>query len=341
MKYRYLSERASDAMWLQDVQGRFLDGNEAFEKLTGFTVKEMTGVHLGPFLSQESLARAREVRQHLIKGESFDQPYEQVFFVKGGGTKPVQMSTNALVVDDEFIGFEHVARDMTREKEFEENVRAYIQQITMAQEDERKRVSRDLHDDVSPEILVLIKKLDALSDRSRLKVSDVRNSIKEVRGQAEKALEALRRTAQGLRPRIIDDLGLVAAVEWIAEEMEQEEHCTVEVSSSGMDREPSPEVQIVLFRITQEALNNIRKHARADKVTITITGQPDTISMEIADNGKGFTVPVHVEDTVRDGHLGLMGMDERARLLNGTLEISSAPGTGTRIRARLPWSVGT
>ena len=341
MKYRYLFEHASDAMWLQDIQGRFLDGNAAFEKLTGFTVKEMVGVHLRPFLSDESLARAREIRRHLVKGEAFEQPYEQIFYVKGGGTKPVQMSTNALVVDDEFIGFEHVARDMTREKEFEENVRAYIQQITMAQEDERKRVSRDLHDDVSPEILVLIKKLDALYDRGRLKVSEVRDSIGEVRSQAEKALEALRRTAQGLRPRIIDDLGLVAAVEWIAEELEREEDITIQVTSSGIDREPSPEVQIVLFRITQEALNNIRKHASAGIVEISLRGTEDTIHLEITDNGKGFTVPVHVEDTVRDGHLGLMGMDERARLLNGTLEISSVPGKGTRILARLPWSVGS
>ena len=99
----------------------------------------------------------------------------------------------------------------------------------------------------------------------------------------------------------------------------------------------SPETQIVLFRIAQEALNNIRKHAKASLVTIRLEGSDNDISMTVTDNGEGFEVPVRAEDMVSAGRLGLMGMYERARLLNGNLQIKSAPGQGTELTVRLPW----
>ena len=163
------------------------------------------------------------MRSHLVSGEEFERPYEQQFFVKDGSIKTVKMSTAAVIVGGQIQGFEHVARDVTQEKQQRENVQAYIQQITRAQEEERKRIARDLHDDVSPDILILIQKMDNLAATQRLKLATVKDKLQELRSQAVLALEALRATAQGLRPRIIDDLGLVAALEWIAEELEKDQ----------------------------------------------------------------------------------------------------------------------
>ncbi len=336
-KYRYLFENASDAIWVQDVNGLFVDGNRAFERMTGFKREELKGVQLARFLSDSSLALAREVRDKLVNGEEFDQPYEQQFSIKDGTVKTVKMSTNAIVAGGRISGFEHVARDVTLEKQQQENVRVYIQQITRAQEEERKRVARDLHDDVSPDIIILTQKLDKLMSSPRLRSADLKDHLAELRDQAVKALEALRATAQGLRPRILDDLGLVAALEWIAEELEKDQRIQVLVEAAGIDRELSPETQIVLFRIAQEALNNIRKHARASKVTIGIKGEVDGITMTVTDDGQGFIVPERFVDIVTAGRLGLMGMYERARLLNGSLRIKSAPGKGTELSVRLPW----
>jgi PAS domain S-box-containing protein len=336
-QYRYLFENASDAIWVQDVNGYFVDGNRAWEKLTGFNREEMRGVHLAKFLNDESLALAREVRNKLVNGEEFEQPYEQQFYVKGGAVKTVKMSTNAVMSGGKITGFEHVARDVTQEKQQQENVRAYIQQITRAQEEERKRIARDLHDDVSPDIIILMQKLDNLTSTQRLKLSTVRESIEEVRGQAVKALESLRATAQGLRPRIIDDVGLVAALEWIAEELERDQKIQTRVETRNMERVLSPETQILLFRIAQEALNNIRKHARASMVTIRVEGGENNITMTVTDDGQGFEAPGKIEGMVSAGRLGLMGMHERARLLNGTLQIKSAPGKGTEVTVKIPW----
>ncbi|OGO02018.1 MAG: hypothetical protein A2Y90_05860 [Chloroflexi bacterium RBG_13_52_12] len=338
-KYHYLFENASDAIWVQDVNGLFVDGNRAWQKLTGFSVEEVKGVHLAKFLSDESLTLAREVRNKLVSGQDFEQPYEQQFYVKGGTIKTVKMSTNAVMSGGRITGFEHVARDVTQEKQQQENVRAYIQQITRAQEEERKRIARDLHDDVSPDILILIQKLDNITSAQRPKMTTVRGNLEEVRGQAVKALEGLRATAQGLRPRIIDDLGLVAALEWIAEDLERDQKVRVKVETKDMDRKLSPETQILLFRIAQEALNNIRKHARASNVTIRVEEGEKYVKMTVTDDGQGFEAPGKIEGMVSAGRLGLMGMHERARLLNGSLQIKSAPGRGTEISVQLPWPV--
>jgi len=335
-KYRYLFENASDAIWVQDVNGLFVDGNRAFEKMTGFSAEELRGVQLARFLSAGSLSLAREVRDKLVNGEEFEQPYEQQFYVKDGTVKTVKMATAAIMAAGQLSGFEHVARDVTLEKQQQENVRSYIQQITRAQEEERKRIARDLHDDVSPDIIVLIQKLDKLASKPRPRTG-YQEDLETLRAQAVRALEALRATAQGLRPRIIDDLGLVASLEWIAEELEKDQGIQIQVMAEGIDREPAPEMEIVLFRIAQEALNNIRKHADASRVTVRIKGEKDSITMTVTDDGRGFKVPERFEDMVGAGRLGLMGMYERSRLLNGSLRIKSTPGKGTELEVKLPW----
>jgi len=336
-KYRHLFEAASDAIWVQDVDGIFVDGNRGWQKLTGFTVEEIKGVNVSKYLSKKALALAREIRRKLVSGQSFEQPYEQKVFIKNGSEKTVMMSTNALMSDGKITGFEHIARDVTQERQQQENVRAYIQQITRAQEEERKRIARDLHDDVSPDIIVLIQKLDNITSVQKRKMADIRAGLDEVREQAVKALEGLRATAQGLRPRIIDDLGLVAALEWIAEELERDQKIRTKVETKDINRNLSSETQILLFRIAQEALNNIRKHAHASNVIIKLEGGENEVKMTVTDNGHGFQAPQKIEGMVSAGRLGLMGMHERARLLNGTLHIKSAPGDGTEITVRLPW----
>jgi two-component system sensor histidine kinase DegS len=336
-KYRYLFENASDAIWLQDMNGVFIDGNRAWEKLTGYDREDIRGTNVAKFLSEDSLSRAREIRNKLVNGEEFEQPYEQQFYIKDGLTKTVKMSTNAVFSGNIITGFEHVARDVTEEKQQQDNVKSYIQQITRAQEEERKRIARDLHDDVSPDIIVLMQKLDNLTSKQRLKLSMVKDNIKELRDDAVKALEALRATAQGLRPRIIDDLGLIAALEWIAEELERDQKIQVKVENINMERELSPETQIVLFRIAQEALNNIRKHAKASLATIRVEGGDEYIKMTVTDNGQGFHVPEKIDGMVSAGRLGLMGMYERASLLNGDIRLKSTPGKGAEITVTLPW----
>jgi len=218
--YQYLFDNASDAMWVHDMDGNILVANKACEKLTGYVREEFVGVNVARFLPGEFLDTAREVKRRLLKGEEIEQPYEQQLVRKDGTTRVVKMAASLVVIDGEIAGFQHVARDVTEEKKLEGKLRFYVQQITRVQEDERKRLARQLHDEASPPLLLLLQRLDAIASAAELKSpSSLRKNLGDLRNQVTEALEGLRRAAQDLRPRIVDDLGLIPALEWMAEDL--------------------------------------------------------------------------------------------------------------------------
>jgi two-component system sensor histidine kinase DegS len=237
----------------------------------------------------------------------------------------------------EIIGAIETLQDITEEKRLQENMQFYVQLVTRAQEDERKRLARELHDDLSSSLLLLIRRLDSAIPKSRAKqLATIKEKLEEIRSQAVDVLQHVRTYVQDLRPRILDDLGLVAGLEWMAEDMSKNHGIRTSVSVTGIKAPVPGDVQLHLFRIAQEALTNIRRHAKATSVTIVLDIGEGTASMTVNDNGHGFTVPTRLEEMASAGHLGIMGMAERAKLLNGTLEIHSESGSGTRVVTTLP-----
>jgi len=335
--YRYLFENASDAMWVHDMDGNFLDANRAFERLSGYALEKWGGINVIQFLDDEALALAGEVRRKLLGGEEIEQPYEQRFILKDGTTKIVKMATSPVIIDGEVKGFQHVARDITEEKQMQERMHYYVQQITRVQEDERKRVARVLHDDMASPILLLIQRLDKIASRTHPKLSDsLKDSLEDLRNQAVEALEGLRRCAQGLRPRILDDLGLIPALEWMAEDLTEYYGIDTHVEIVSAECSLSDETQMLLFRIVQEALSNIRRHSGASKAEVKLEFESKQVRVTIHDNGHGFDIPTHVEDLAGAGKLGVIGMHERARLLGGSLKVQSKLGKGTQVVAEIP-----
>ena len=149
-------------------------------------------------------------------------------------------------------------------------------------------------------------------------------------------LADLRRLSQGLRPRILDDHGLGAALEWLGDQLGQETGTKIDVDvSAGLSAYPRS-AQLLLFRIAQEALRNVVRHAGASVATISVRGDERKLRMTIADDGRGFQVPPMLSDLAGTGRLGLAGMAERVRLLGGTLHITSMPGRGSLIEVELP-----
>jgi len=335
--YRYLFDNASDAMWVQDMEGNIVGANMACEKLTGFTREELLSKNVREFVAGEFLEMAREVRRKLLSGEEIVQPYEQRLFRKDGTTGIMKMATSLVIIDGETKGFQHVARDVTEEKRMQENMRFYVQQITRAQEDERKRVARELHDESSPPLLLLIQRLDALTSVHRMRLPQrFKYDLEDIRTQAIEALEGLRRCAQDLRPRILDDLGLVAALEWMAENLAKDYGIDTKVEVAGVEKDLPDESQLLLFRIAQEALSNIRRHANASGAWIRMEFHDDKLFLIVKDNGRGFEIPQRIGDLASVGKLGLAGMQERVRLFGGQLEIQSEPRQGTTVTVEVP-----
>lgn len=338
-----------------DRQHKITHWNTAMEVLTGrstavmlgtddhwkpvYAVKRATMADLivdgAPVDQMELYYRGRYRSSNLIEG-AFET---EGFFPTLGASGRWQHITASPIRNGsgELIGAIETLQDVTEEKQLQENMRYYVQLITRAQEEERKRLARELHDDLSASLLLLIHRLDSSIPTGRAKHALVaKENLGLLRDQAVEALEHVRRYVQDLRPRILDDLGLSASLEWMAEDMQRNHSIPTTVEATGVGPFLPSEVQLLLFRIAQEALTNVRRHSGATGASIRLDKSDDVVTMVVADNGHGFNVPARVEDLAGSGHLGIVGMAERARLLNGTLEVSSTPGEGTRVTTRLP-----
>jgi two-component system, NarL family, sensor histidine kinase UhpB len=209
------------------------------------------------------------------------------------------------------------------------------EQVLAAQEDERKRIARELHDETAQSLTTLLIRLKIL-ERAR-NVSEVHAQINELRELTAQTLEAVRSLAVELRPATLDDLGLVAALEAYTEAYASRIPLALEFSAHGFDDHDArlpPQLELVLYRVVQEALTNAAKHAGAHHVNVELRRNPAEVVARIADDGQGF----EVEDVMRSRErgLGLFGMQERLALVRGQLAIESAPGRGTQIEARVP-----
>lgn len=218
-------------------------------------------------------------------------------------------------------------------------LRRYARQVVQGQEEERLRLSRDLHDETVQELVALTQRIelgvDALDDNP----AEARRRLREARALARRTLAGVRRISQNLRPSILEDLGLVPALQLLARDLGEEmPEARVEFELLGEEVALPRHLQLTAFRIAQESLTNVRKHARtATRVSVALVFEGDKATLVIEDNGPGFN-QVDSQTLVSAGHLGLAGMAERARLFGGQLGIESAPGEGTTITLRLPLS---
>jgi signal transduction histidine kinase len=216
-----------------------------------------------------------------------------------------------------------------RSEQAETELRRLSNKLVRVQEDERKTISRELHDEVGQILTGLRMELGSLS---RADADDTfRERLDSVKALTEDALRAVRNLALLLRPSMLDDLGLGPALRWQAKEISRRSGIPVTIDIRG-DLDGLPETyRICLYRAIQEALTNCTKHSQATRVGITVARENDLISASIRDNGRGFP-----EDGVRTRGLGLVGLEERVRALEGTLTISAPDGAGTLIRVDLP-----
>ena len=336
-RYRELFENANDGIWVHDLEGNIIAANKASEKLTGYTLDELgqTGkLNVSVFLNGEGLSLAKEIRRKLLANEPLIQPYEQRI-TRGDGTEAILMMTTNLVSEaGKPVAFQHIARDVTEEKRMRENLHFYLLQITRAQEEERKRIARELHDDTMQYLVVLARELDELAYSSKAMSDEEKAKLENLRQQTTGILEGVRRLSHDLRPATLDRLGLLPALEWLASQVPA--GMNIEVKAYGTEKRLPAEVELVLFRIAQEALSNVRRHSQATEAEVKVEFEDKKTRITVRDNGKGFTLPGTMGDLVKGGRLGLAGMQERIQLLNGILKVESQPGKGTTVTVEAP-----
>jgi signal transduction histidine kinase len=215
----------------------------------------------------------------------------------------------------------------------QEGLHDYIGAITAAQEDERTRLARELHDDTIQAVIALKQRVQ-LAQRT-IKDQQGKQSLAELEALAEQTVENLRRLTRALRPIYLEDLGLVTALDMLAREVSQNHSIKVNFQKAGQERRLGREVELSLYRISQEALSNVAKHSQATDAQLSITFDQHEIRLGVTDNGVGFDPPNSPTDFASNGHFGLLGVHERADLIGARLEIESAVGKGTKLKVRL------
>ena len=335
-RYRALFQNAHDAIWVHDMDGNIVSANVAAARLTGYEVEELCRMNVKTFLSEGSLHLAKEIRNQLLDKRAASQPYEQKLITKEGVEAILKLTTDVVEVNGEAIGFQHIARDVTEEKRMQESLRFYLGQITMAQEEERKRIARELHDETIQALVVLARQLDDIASGGK-GLSEYKKILLDIlRERINNIMADVRRLSQDLRPPALDRLGLLPALEWLASDIGKRSGMNIEVTVKGVSRRFSPEVELVLFRVAQEALRNTLRHSQATSAGIAVEFGEKLIRITVKDNGQGFYLPETTGDLVKRGRLGLAGMQERIKLVGGGLKISSKPGNGTIVTIEAP-----
>ena len=222
------------------------------------------------------------------------------------------------------------ANDRLREREATRG--ELLRKVITAQEDERKRIARELHDETSQSIAALRMGIEVAGDAIR---SGAQPRLDEVKALATRTLEDVHRLIFDLRPSVLDDLGLLAAIEWYADRTLRKKGISVRCEFEELGGRLAPEMETALFRVCQEAMSNVAHHAEATAVLVEVAADAGEVRVSVEDDGRGFDPGAPQADEKRK-HWGLLGIRERAEILGGTATIESAVGKGTRVEVRIP-----
>ena len=317
-----------------DTSGIINGWNPGAEKAFGYTESEIVGQSADSLFTPEDRKKgvpAKEMQTAVEKGSAEDERWH----VRKDGSRFYLSGLMQPIRDGKLDGFVKIARDMTERIKAEQVDR--VKKLVSAQEDERRRIARDLHDELGQLLTALRMKLESVGSL-REDDKELCAEIAETQIIAKKVDEGIDFLAWELRPAALDDLGLYAALSKYIREWTHYAGVSAELLESGIKKTRFvSEVETNLYRIAQESLNNVYKHAKAKQVVVVLDRRGDLIVLIIEDDGKGFDKKGKLN---REKGIGLIGMKERAALIGGTLEIESAPGKGTTIHVRVPFEDG-
>lgn len=229
----------------------------------------------------------------------------------------------------------------------QERLQVLSQRLVDVQESEQQRLAREIHDDISQALAMLVLQLGTARNLLPKSAQNVEAILARSEELTEETLEHTRSIIAGLRPQVLDDFGLVPALRYLGDELNSSTGATVKVKTSRLPKRLRPLIEITLYRIVQEALVNIRKHAEARSVTISLVKETERVILSVQDDGVGFEMPSHRARMPGDmlingglvipaGHFGLIGIQEQVAALGGTFQMKSAPGEGTLVQVELP-----
>ncbi|MFC1919317.1 PAS domain S-box protein [Chloroflexota bacterium] len=332
LEYTSIVEWSDDAIIGETLDGIITNWNPGAEKLYGYTGQEVIGKHISILVPPGKPDDANQILERIQRGEVVHH-YETKRIKKDGNFVDVSVTVSPIKdMTGKLLGASAIARDITERKLAEEQLRKYAELVTQAQEEERKRIARELHDETTQDLAALGFDVDILINSAQGLPRNTIDEMESIRERIERVLRGVQRHSQDLRPPVLEDFGLVSALESLTESISERNELEVSLNISGIQRRLSPNTELVLFRIVQEALSNARRHSGATRVTVRLEFNIKKVMLNVTDNGEGIGMPNALGDFARQGKLGILGMRERAQLINAIFSINSNPGKGTTVR---------
>jgi PAS domain S-box-containing protein len=329
-----LLDSAMDAIISMDEGGHIVLYNRAAEATFGWPARRVLGQSLSMLLPPRFRGgHDAHVKQFAATGVTHRRKGEGVvlYGLRADGTEfPMEASISQIDTDEGKV-FSVIVRDVTDRVKARQALARFATEASAIREQEKSRVARELHDELAQSLTAL--KMDAswLRDHVMQDPAAAVDKVVGMLGMLDACVAATRRIAADLRPLVLDDLGLVPAIEWLAQGFTQRHGvpCALDLDESLELQEPYP---TAAFRIVQESLANVAKHARADHVEVRVAREAGHLVMQVRDDGVGFDP----QAARKPESLGLMGVRERAQLLEGTVRIESSPGAGTCVHVQIP-----
>jgi two-component system sensor histidine kinase UhpB len=335
-KYSVSVENASDGVLIIRDE-RFVFCNRAFSRITGYDQNDLLGMDIYDMLAPEIVNRARERYRKMMVSEKEPKMGEIQIVCKDGTIRHLEINSGLIEYRRE-KAILAILRDMTERRDYQQKLRKLSEQVIQTQEEERKRIAHELHDEIGQTMTAIDLNMELLNKYTELPViSDNFTRIcEDIRKLVLKGIDDIHRISYNLRPHLLDNFGLVSALRWFAEDFHERTGIKISLRVEGEPLELSSGFETLIYRITQEALTNVMRHAEAGQVSILFRSSPEVAELVIEDDGKGFSV----KDVLRAGDegkgLGIFGMKERVSAFGGIFTIVSGEPKGTRLVAKFP-----
>ncbi len=337
--YRLLIESMNEGALTLTTDKTILYANQCFARMVKCPLEQLAGSSFRRFLSAPDRASLRPLMKRAAKTGS---KLQVQLLANDGSQIPVQISIRLLGKN----GFNQapigmVVTDLTEARRAEEMLRALTHRVVQVQETERSNVALELHDHITQELIAVLFSSQALSDKLSAREGPARREAMKLRGMLGRIADEVERISRNLRPSILDQLGLFAVMRSTTTEFTARTGVRVKLRGGSVVALLPADTVLALYRILQEALKNVEKHAHARHVTVSLRQPGGFVQLVISDDGIGFDARHHAARRKGHGVLGLVGMRERAAYVGGTLTVKSGPGAGTEIAVRIPLPPGT
>lgn len=335
-RFKTIFEGAGVGIVIKGVDGKMLDCNPAFQNLVGYSADELRQLDYINITHPVDKVISNKLFKELVRGKRKSYTIEKRYIHKTGAEVWGRITTSLVQGSDRQALFViGIVENITAHKRIQAELLELQQRLTQGREDERLRLAQDLHDGPLQEIIGISFQVKALKNSGAEGLD--REQLQSIQDALQDLARSVRLICGELRPPNLVPFGLERSILSHANGF-RAAHPELEVVLS-LDQDGqklSKHVRVVLFRIYQEAMNNLQRHAEASKVSIRFSMRKRRAVLEVQDNGKGFDLPENWINLARQGHLGLVGARERARDVGGELELMTAPGQGTTIRAVIP-----